>query len=97
MKIAIVSQEEIDDLNSKVDRLLELVEGMEKPVLTGVFSEEKFAETLGISRKTAFNFRNQGAIAYSKCGRRILYTAKDISEFLERNRRYAFKYERMNR
>jgi hypothetical protein len=52
-----------------------------------VFSEEEVAKLLHLSTKTMQNYRRDGKISYiqPKEGRRILYTAEHIEDFLRDN------------
>ncbi len=43
-----------------------------------------FMKLMGVSRKTALDWRNEGKIGYTKEGNKIYYRMTDIHEFLKR-------------
>ena len=52
-----------------------------------LFTEDKAAELLGISKRTLINLRNEGKIHYRQIGTSIRYSLADILEFQEKCRR----------
>src|SRR5688572_2839857 len=76
------------------EKLLNLIEGFKNIVANStpasskkVFSEEEVTKLLHLSPKTMQNYRRDGKIGYiqPKNGRRILYTAEHIEDFLRDN------------
>jgi predicted flap endonuclease-1-like 5' DNA nuclease len=51
----------------------------------------KFMELMGISAKTALNWREQGIIEYVQINAKIYYKLSSINELLERNTRKSTK------
>jgi excisionase family DNA binding protein len=47
------------------------------------FTEQEFANRVGISRITAWRMRCSGRLHYYKVGRRVLYGESHVQEFLQ--------------
>ncbi len=56
----------------------------------------KFMELMGISQKTAQNWRDNGIISYSQIGNKIYYRVADIKELLDNHRIKADRKEQTN-
>ena len=54
------------------------------PPLPEIYTEEEAAAYLTCTRSHLYHIRQQGLITYQKSGSRILYTRKDIDDYLER-------------
>lgn len=50
------------------------------------YTSEQVCTMLGIATKTLQNYRDRKRISFSRVGTKIWYTAKDVQEFLSRNR-----------
>jgi hypothetical protein len=55
------------------------------------YSEVQAAKLLGISPCSLRTLRKEGAVSYSRLRYRIVYTSRDLLEFLDRNRVVATK------
>jgi hypothetical protein len=53
--------------------------------LSSIITNDELISKLGISRKTAFNWRQAGYLPFHKVGRRIFYKTADIARLLESN------------
>lgn len=92
MNIILIKEEDWLNLNQKLDvmqKQLSQLASAHQP--DTIIDEKKFQEMLGISSKTAFNIRSRGEISYSKVGKSIYYSMKDVNEFLEKRKQKAFK------
>jgi hypothetical protein len=76
------------------EKILQRMEGFENALVVSkqtssqkIFSEEEVTKLLHLSPKTMQNYRRDGKIGYiqPKGGRRILYTAEHIEDFLRDN------------
>lgn len=56
------------------------------------YSKSGLAQKLGVSTRTVDNWIAEGKIGFTKIGRRILFTDKDIKLLIEKNHREAFYY-----
>ena len=50
------------------------------------YTSAEAAEYLGISKRSLFHLKQTGQLAYSQHGRKVLYTADDLDEYLQKNR-----------
>jgi hypothetical protein len=57
----------------------------ELPPHKEVYSEAEFCKLAGISKDTAKKLRDRGELKFKQAGRRILYSRKHISDFLNSN------------
>lgn len=70
-----------------LDRLLDNYESMTvdyRPTLGGerFFTDKEVSARLKVSRRTLQNYRNEGRIAYTQLGGKILYRESDIEKML---------------
>jgi len=73
--------QKIESLDAKVSMLSNPLESAK------LFTEDKGAELLGISKRTLINLRNEGKIHYLQIGTSIRYSLADILEFQENCKR----------
>ncbi len=57
------------------------------------FSKMDLSKELGVSLRSIDNWISSGIISFSKIGRRIIFSKRDLDEFIERNRRDAINCE----
>ncbi len=65
--------------------------------MNGYLRAEEVAEQLRVQRITVLDLARQRKIASTKAGRRVLFTQKDIDEYLALNRREALPPRRGRR
>lgn len=70
---------ELNSVSEKIDSIQ--IEKTQKPILTN----EEFMIMLGVSKRTAQSWRDEGLIKFSKIGKSIFYQMKDIEKFLNEN------------
>ena len=51
-----------------------------------IFSNKELAKYLGVCCKTLQKWRDQGIISYSKIGRELFYTMKNVQKMLDDHR-----------
>jgi hypothetical protein len=87
MQARLITQEDyqgllgqLDSIEKKLDRII--------PEKLGevTYNSEQVCKMLGIATKTLQNYRDKKRIGFSQVGTKIWYTAKDVQEFLNRNR-----------
>lgn len=94
MEVITIESDAYKQLMNKIDELLERIEGFEKNQEDKLLTNEEIMELLGISKRTAQNYRDQGLISFSKHGKKIHYKMSDVQTFLENNKIKAFKKKR---
>ena len=58
---------------------------------------EEFMELMGISKRTAQTWRDEGIIAFSQVGSKIYYSMADIAKLMQEHRRGQFNETNKNR
>jgi excisionase family DNA binding protein len=59
-----------------------------------VFSKKEIAEKIGVSQRTIDNWMSVGMLSYSKVGRKVFFSEKDLEELLKTNHKDAFFYQK---
>ncbi len=77
----------MDELINTILFKLELIESQlsqQKEVANALaISNEDFIKKLGVSRRTAQTWRDEGKIIFTQVGKKIYYQQTDIQKFLE--------------
>lgn len=60
-------------------------------------SNEEFMKLLGISKRTAQSWRDEGVIAFSQVGSKIWYSMADIKKLMQEHRREQFNEQNKKR
>lgn len=60
------------------------------------YTDKEAAEFLRISPVSLWRLRKAGAIKYRRVGNRIIYTSRDLQNFLERNAQGGFAVAQSN-
>lgn len=81
-----LTAQEYDSLRNRIEEIYRKVDDLEKPTVDITFSNDELCEFLGISKKTAQKYRNEGLLKYLKKGKKISYRQKDVEEFLDNHR-----------
>ncbi len=76
----------LNKLNSTLETLSDLIADIAAPKPEHVvLSNKQIQQIMGVSRKTAQKWRDQGLINYSKIGREIFYRKSDILDMLDKH------------
>lgn len=86
-------KELVQDLKEAVTALHSKAKGKEKEYV----GNEEFMELMGISKRTAQTWRDEGIIAFSQVGSKIYYHLADISNLMQEHRRGHFNETNKNR
>jgi hypothetical protein len=70
--------DKVEAINTKIDLLSSIPTNM-------WLNNEQFIETIGVSRKTAQQYRDKGLIQFSQIGAKIYYKLSEVNKFLERH------------
>lgn len=85
----IISQEHLNMFLKRLEEIQRQVEALD-PESYQFVDNTKFLQLMGISKRTAQSWRDQGLITYSQIGGKIYYTRDDIHDFLDKNRKDSF-------
>lgn len=87
MKMAIVPNELVTQLMTKIERLEELLETKsEKEDNSRILSPEETAKMLRVSSRTLQTYRDNGLIPFSQYDRKIWFLKQDVMDFLDSHR-----------
>jgi hypothetical protein len=82
MKIELITRDDLLELQSKVDKLLTLVEHFGSDGSNEIYTTQQLAEKLSVSTKTIHTWREQKLIQFSQISNKIYYTEKSVTDFL---------------
>lgn len=90
----LISETEYHNLNSKLDRLLAVIE--EKDMRTqqplGKWMPEKEAQELtGKKQTTLWKMRNKGLLEFTRINNKVFYNRESIMALMEQNKRAAYR------
>lgn len=83
----------IDQLEQLIENLIRSFQSTPKEDTKQTFTERETSEILKISVRTLNSHRQNGFIDFHKNGRRILYTQKNIDDYLSRGKKKAFQFK----
>lgn len=72
-----------EEIKSKMDLILKEIECLKKEKVDKVYTTEQLCEYLGTTKSVINTYKRNGELAYSKVGRKYVFTQKDIDQFLE--------------
>ena len=76
----------VESLKEAVTALHDKTKGSKKEFV----GNEEFMELMGISKRTAQCWRDEGIIAFSQVGSKIYYSMTDIAKLMQEHRRCQF-------
>lgn len=85
--------DKIDQLEQIIENLVRSFQSVHKLDTKQTFTERETSEILKISVRTLNSHRQNGLIDFHKNGRRILYTQKNIDDYLVRGKKKAYQFK----
>lgn len=89
MEAIILSKEQFQELNNRLDEISKNLTGKQTNPEQFVDNDD-FIQLMKISKRTAQNWRDEGKIAFSQIGGKIYYRYGDIEELLKQHYNRAF-------
>lgn len=87
MQVKMITEEDYRGLLNQLNTIEKKLDRITPEKLEEVtYTSEQVCIMLGIATKTLQNYRDKKRIGFSQVGAKIWYTAKDVHEFLGRNR-----------
>lgn len=81
----------LDELSTKLEVLIKRVDELaQKQFHSQWIDNREFCKLLGISSRTAQNYRDKGLVSFSQIGTKIYYQQQDIEHFLQNHKIKAF-------
>lgn len=90
MNAVILSQQQFDDILSRIDEIKSEVKATSKTKSDEFVDNVDFIKLMNISKRTAQAWRDEGKISFSQVGGKIYYKMVDVNELLSHNYNPAF-------
>ena len=84
MEVITIESEAFKRIMERLDRLEESLQNTSQPSEKQWLNNKEFCEYLGISKRTAQNYRDTGMIPFSQIGSKIYYRLSDIINVLQK-------------
>ena len=92
MEVYILSQAQFTEITKRLDDLQEQLAHQATSVFKKPFMDnEEFLAFMGISRRTAQSWRDEGKISFSQVGQKIYYKRCDVEKLLNEYYNKSFK------
>ena len=91
MEVYILSKAQFSELTARLDELQNLLNNQSGISKKGFMDNEEFLEFMGISKRTAQSWRDDGKISFSQVGNKIYYKAVDVDKLLAENYNKSFR------
>ena len=91
MEVYIISKAQFSELTARLDELQNLLNNQSGISKKGFMDNEAFLDFMGISKRTAQSWRDDGKISFSQVGNKIYYKAVDVDKLLAENYNKSFR------
>ena len=91
MEAIILPKEQYDELLKRMDEIKSVLIEKQKDPKDIFLDNQEFMQLMNISKRTAQNWRDEGAISFSQVGSKIYYRMSDVQQLLDNNYKPAFK------
>ena len=91
MEVFILSKAQFTELTSRLDALQNQLNSQQPTSKKSFVDNEEFLELMGISKRTAQSWRDEGKISFSQVGNKIYYKMSDVDKLLTEHYNKSFK------
>jgi hypothetical protein len=91
MEVFILSKDQFSQLTQRLDELQNLLNAKSDASNKPFMDNEAFVAFMGISKRTAQTWRDEGKISFSQIGTKIYYKSVDVDKLLNDNYFKSFK------
>lgn len=77
---------QLGEIKSQVDYILHTLEAIKAEKVNKVYTTEQLCEYLGVGKSVINTYKRNGELPYSKIGRTLLFTQKDVDNLIETNK-----------
>ena len=91
MNAVIITQQNYDELISRLDRIQQEVASKQKSPVDTFIDNQEFIQIMNVSKRTAQSWRDEGIISFSQIGSKIYYRMSDVQALLDKHYKPAFK------
>lgn len=86
-----MSKAQFTELTSRLDALQNQLNTQQPTSKKSFVDNEEFLELMGISKRTAQSWRDEGKISFSQVGNKIYYKMSDVDKLLAEHYNKSFK------
>lgn len=86
-----MSKAQFSELTSRLDALQNQLNSQQPASKKSFMDNEEFLELMGISKRTAQSWRDEGKISFSQVGNKIYYKMSDVDKLLAEHYNKSFK------
>ena len=91
MEVFILSKAQFAELTSRLDSLQNQLTTQTNTSKKSFMDNEEFIQLMGISKRTAQCWRDEGKISFSQVGNKIYYKQSDVDKLLAEHYNKSFK------
>ncbi len=91
MEVFILSKAQFAELTSRLDSLQNQLTTQTNTSKKSFMDNEEFIQLMGVSKRTAQGWRDEGKISFSQVGKKIFYKLSDVDKLLAENYNKSFK------
>lgn len=91
MEVYILSKAQFSELTTRLDTLQNLLSTQPDTSKKSIMDNEEFLKLMGISKRTAQSWRDEGKISFSQVGNKIYYKMTDVDKLLAENYNKSFR------
>jgi hypothetical protein len=91
MEVFILSKAQFSELTTRLDTLQNLLHTRCDTSKKSIMDNEEFIAFMGISKRTAQSWRDEGKISFSQVGNKIYYKMTDVDKLLLEHYNKSFK------
>ena len=91
MEVYILSKAQFSELTTRLDTLQNLISTQPETSKKAIMDNEEFLNFMGISKRTAQSWRDEGKISFSQVGNKIYYKMADVDKLLAENYNKSFR------
>lgn len=86
MNQVLLSKEQFEEIKNHIHSIYRKIDEKDTPPEKLIYSNDELCELLGISKRTAQNYRDKQLITFSQVGGKIFYHHEDIEAFLDKHK-----------
>lgn len=91
MEVFILSKAQFAEITKRLDDLHNQLQNQKESSSKSFMDSEAFLEFMGISKRTAQSWRDEGKISFSQVGNKIYYKVSDVDKLLSEHYNKSFK------
>ena len=91
MEVYILSKAQFSELTTRLDTLQNLLSTQPDTSKKAIMDNDEFLKFMGISKRTAQSWRDEGKISFSQVGNKIYYKMADVDKLLAENYNKSFR------